>query len=60
MSHSIAVWRAIISLPNGPLELAPGRGVEDLPEDGADPVAEIKRRYPGLPRALAEYLAAEA
>lgn len=57
MRHSIAFWRAILCLPNGPVALAPGRGVEDLPEDGADPVAELMRRYPGLSRALAEYLA---
>ena len=57
MSHSIAVWRATIDMPNGPLELAPGRSVDELPRDAADPVAEIMRRYPGMPRAIAEYLA---
>jgi hypothetical protein len=57
LSHSVAVWRAIISMLNGPLELAPGQGIDDLPEDGADPAGEIMRRYPGLSRAVAEYLA---
>ncbi len=56
-SHSIAVWRATIITPNGPLELAPGRGAEELPRDGEDLIAEIMRRYPGLCREVAEYLA---
>jgi hypothetical protein len=57
LSHSIAVWRATISTPNGPLKLAPGRGADELPEDGTDALAEIMRRYPSLSRAAAEYLA---
>jgi hypothetical protein len=57
LSHSIAVWRATITTPNGPLDLAPGRDAEELPEDGTDAVAEIMRRYPSLSRGVAEYLA---
>jgi hypothetical protein len=57
LSHSVGVWRAIITMPNGPLELAPGQGAEDLPEHGSDPAAEIMRCYPCLSRAVAEYLA---
>lgn len=57
MSHSIGVWRATISTPNGFLPLARGRGSEELPDVADDLVAEIMRRYPGLSRTLAEYLA---
>jgi len=57
LPHSIAVWRATLSTPNGPLRLAPGRGAEELRQDAADALAEIMRRYPGLPRSIAEYLA---
>jgi hypothetical protein len=57
LSHSIAVWRATIATPMGSVDLAPGRGVEELPEDGADAIAEIMRRYPELSRGIAEYLA---
>jgi len=57
VSHSIGLWRAIIRTANGSLPLARGRESEELPEDAEDLVAEIMRRYPGLSRSLAEYLA---
>jgi hypothetical protein len=46
-----------LTTPNGSLPLARGRGSEELPEATEDLVAEIMRRYPGLSRSLAEYLA---
>jgi hypothetical protein len=57
LSHYIAAWRATVFVANGLLELAPGRAMEELPEDGMDPLVEIMRRYPDLPRGIAEYLA---
>jgi hypothetical protein len=56
VSHSIAVWRATISTPNGPLQLARSVRLEELPDDGDDLVAEIMRRHPGLSSGVAEYL----
>jgi hypothetical protein len=54
--HSIALWRITLSTPNGPLPLRHGVGLEELPGQGDDLVAEIMRQYPTLSRALAEYL----
>jgi hypothetical protein len=46
----------MIDTPNGPLLLVRDRGPEELAAEGDDLLAEIMRRYPGLSRALAEYL----
>ena len=59
MSHAIAVWRLVMNRASSFLPLAPGAAGDDFPDhaDGDEPVAEINRRYPGLSRELAEYLA---
>lgn len=59
MAHSIEIWRAAISTARSFLLLAKGADGERLPPpDGNDVVlAELSRRYPGLPREILEYLA---
>ncbi|HEX7966804.1 MAG TPA: hypothetical protein VF502_01190 [Stellaceae bacterium] len=59
MAHSIEIWRAAISTARSFLLLAKGAGSEELPpaDEGDLVLAELCRRYPGLSRELAEYLA---
>jgi hypothetical protein len=58
MTHSIEIWRADLTgaeqLPHAP---PPAESDLPAPEDGDDAVVELCRKYPGLPRAIAEYLA---
>jgi hypothetical protein len=56
MSHAIDIWRLVAAEP----DQRPGSqaATEPLPPDAMDDaVVELSRRYPGLSRALAEYLA---
>jgi hypothetical protein len=54
--HSIEIWRAALYSTDRVLTLAIG---SELPssEAAADPVVELSRIYPALPRAVVEYLA---
>lgn len=58
MSHGIEIWRAVLSTPRTMLTLLAGTE-EELPgpDEGDEAVVELIRQYPGLSRALAEYLA---
>ncbi len=59
MTHSIEIWRAFLVTAADVLALpGPVAAAElPLPEETDDPVIELCRQYPGLPRAIAEYLA---
>lgn len=59
MTHSIEIWRADLTGAEQRLPLSALAVESDLPapEDGDDAVVELCRKYPGLPRAIAEYLA---
>lgn len=59
MTHSIEVWRPDLSAAEQrqPHLAPPSEPDLPAPEDGDDPVIELCRQYPGLSRALAEYLA---
>jgi hypothetical protein len=58
MSHAIEVWRAVLSTPRTLLTLLPAQEDElPGPDEGDEAVVELTRQYPGLSRALAEYLA---
>src|SRR5258708_1368334 len=59
MPHSIEVWRAVISTARSLLLLAKGMAGDELllADEGNVVLAELSRRYPGLSRDVAEYLA---
>jgi hypothetical protein len=59
MAHSIEVWRAETSSAQQLLPVSePADAAElPLPEEGEEAFIELCRQYPGLSRALAEYLA---
>ena len=58
MAHSIEICRTVAAI-GWDEKLDPDATAEILPPLDAmdDPVVELSRRYPGLSRALAEYLA---
>lgn len=58
MTHAIDIWRlvAVVDELVSHAEPAPGDELPS-PEQGDEAVIEISRQYPGLSRALAEYLA---
>ena len=58
MTHSIEIWRAIL-LEDERLPLLLPATEAELPaeEDGCDAVVELSRQFPGLPLAIAAYLA---
>lgn len=59
MAHSIEIWRAVLGMAE--MRLAPGQSVAEEELSAAEatdtPVVELSRQYPGLSRAIAEYLA---
>ena len=59
MYHSIEIWRATIHTATSALALVTGLSSEDVEHiaEGNDRVIELTRRYPGLSREVAEYLA---
>jgi hypothetical protein len=58
MAHEIGTWRAVWGAEESGKRLAAGETGTELPlSEDIDLVVEMLRRYPGLSRALAEYLA---
>ncbi|HUH83198.1 MAG TPA: hypothetical protein VLX85_01235 [Stellaceae bacterium] len=60
MTHSIEIWREILSTPARLVALSERVSDDELPGgvDGDGPVVvELSRIYPGLSREIAEYLA---
>lgn len=57
--HSIEIWRAETSSAQQLQPVAELADAAELPasEEGAEAFIELCRQYPGLSRALAEYLA---
>lgn len=59
MTHSIEIWRTDLLMSERLLPLsAPAADAElPAPDETDEAVVELCRQYPGLSRALAEYLA---
>lgn len=57
MAHSIEIWRAVLSTTETLLALAEPPAEAELTAPDETPVIEVSRKYPGLSRAIAEYLA---
>lgn len=59
MTHSIEIWRAVLTLPDALTPLTVAAADTDLPaaEESDDAFVEVSRRYPGLSREIAAYLA---
>ena len=58
MAHSIEVWRLVSATePEERLNAQSAAELSPPPDAMDDSVVELSRRYPGLSRVLAEYLA---
>jgi hypothetical protein len=59
VAHSIEIWRTLLTTPGSTVQLDEPVPEAELPcgDDADTSVVELSRQYPGLPRALAEYLA---
>ncbi len=59
MTHSIEFWRAALTQADAPTRLSVAATEAELPAtaESDDTLVELSRRYPGLSREIALYLA---
>ena len=59
VTHSVEIWRAVLTLEDASAPLSVAAAEMDLPaaEESDDTLVELSRRYPGLSREIALYLA---